>query len=608
MSHLCDIYNAILSSGYFPDTWMDGVLIPVFKKGDSDCVKNYRGVTLVSCMSKLFTTILNNRIETFCVNNNRISDAQFGFKKGHSTVDATFVLLSLIQKFLNEKKRLYICFVDLKRCFDSINRNALWYKLYNTGIQGKLLRIIRDMYSKVKSCVKQCNSYSDYFEYAVGLRQGEVISPILVSLFMEDIELFLQDGDNSGLIIDDIVLILLLFADDMAVIGRSVEELQNSLDLLYTYCNTWGLEVNTDKTKIMVFRNRGQIKRNEVWRYNGALIDVVDNFNYLGSIFNYNGSFLKNQEHIIGKALKALNALMFNCKKIKLKPKLLCQLFDSFVGSILGYSSEIWGFNKFKEIERIHLKFCKRLIGVRSNTNSNGVYGELGRYPLYISRYVRIIKYWCKVANSDNILVKTMYTEGVKDCEKGFKNWVANVKSLLNNFGLGYVFYNVEQMNVKDFPNIFKQRVVDNFIQQWHVAVENSPVLISYNYFKNNFEYESYLDILPYSLRCTLSRLRLSSHSLRIQTGRYAQNRLARNERICLYCDSGDIEDEFHFICICRRFENLRKQCLKKYYINRPSMFKFTELMKCNSKNVLRNLSKYVKEALSIRHSLNMIN
>ena len=155
---------------------MDGRgLFPVFTKGDPNFVKNYRGVTLVSCMSKLFTTILNNTIEIFYVNNNRISDAQFGFKKGHSTVHATFVLFSLIQKFLNEKQRLYVCFVDLKRCFDSRNRNALWYKLYNTGIQGKLLRIIRDMYSKVKSCVKHCSSYPDYFEYAVGLRQGEVI-------------------------------------------------------------------------------------------------------------------------------------------------------------------------------------------------------------------------------------------------------------------------------------------------------------------------------------------------------------------------------------------------------------------------------------------------
>ena len=171
-------------------------------------------------MSKLFTTLLNKRIESFCKANDIISDAQFGFRKRRSTVDAIFVLMSIIQNYLCNNKRLYVVFVDMKKCFDSIYRNALWLKLFKLGIRGKLLRIIRDMYQKVKSCVKCCNSYSDYFEYAVGLRQGEVISPILFSMFVEDLELYLQNNVDSGLIIDDIVLIMLLFADDMAILGK----------------------------------------------------------------------------------------------------------------------------------------------------------------------------------------------------------------------------------------------------------------------------------------------------------------------------------------------------------------------------------------------------
>ena len=85
-------------------------------------------------------------------------------------------------------------------------------------MQGKILRIVRDMYQKVKSCVKSLSSFSDYFSYTVGLRQGEVMSPLLFSIFVEDIELFLQNNIDSGLQLDDIVLILLLFADDMAIV------------------------------------------------------------------------------------------------------------------------------------------------------------------------------------------------------------------------------------------------------------------------------------------------------------------------------------------------------------------------------------------------------
>ena len=112
----------------------------------------------------------------------------------------------------------------------------------------------------------------------------------------------------------------------------------------------WGLEVNETKTKIMVFRKRGGLKGNECWSYNGVDIDVVDSFNYLGTIFKHTGNFALNNEHLIGKSLKALNVLLYNCKKVPLKPGTLCQLFDSLVGSILNYSSEIWGFTKSKDI------------------------------------------------------------------------------------------------------------------------------------------------------------------------------------------------------------------------------------------------------------------
>ena len=127
-------------------------------------------------------------------------------------------------------------------------------------VKCKILRIVKDMYHEIKFCVKHLNSYSDFFSYSVGLRQGEVISPVLVSLFLEDLELFLQDKVSTGNLIDDIVLILLLFADDMVLFGNSPENLPKNLNLLHNYCKQWGLEVNDSKTKIMAFRKRGNQK------------------------------------------------------------------------------------------------------------------------------------------------------------------------------------------------------------------------------------------------------------------------------------------------------------------------------------------------------------
>ena len=152
--HIVDIFNAILNSGVFPSLWSEGILVPLFKKNDPNEVNNYRGITLVSCFSKLVTGVLNNRIKKWAENSDILSDSQFGFRKGRSTTDAIFVLNSIIQKVLKEKGRLFCAFIDLKKAFDSVYLNGLWYRLFKLGLNGKMLRIIKDMYNKVKTCVR----------------------------------------------------------------------------------------------------------------------------------------------------------------------------------------------------------------------------------------------------------------------------------------------------------------------------------------------------------------------------------------------------------------------------------------------------------------------
>ena len=152
--------------------------------------------------------------------------------------------------------------------------------MHKYNIRGKILQIFRSMYDKVKSCVRSGGKYSDFFEYAVGHRQGEITSPILVSLFLEDIECSLQSPIDSGIDLDDFCLVILLFADDLVFFGKTPQELQNKLDCLYDYCSHWGLQVNTLKTKIVVFRRRGTLKPCESWTYNNEEIEVVNDFNY----------------------------------------------------------------------------------------------------------------------------------------------------------------------------------------------------------------------------------------------------------------------------------------------------------------------------------------
>ena len=230
------LFNKILNSGSFPTQWATGVVVPIHKKGDFDDPNNYRGITLISCFAKLFTSVLNKRLETWSKENDNSSDAQFGFKANHSTIDAVFILKFLIDQQLQTKKKLYCAFIDLKKAFDSVSRLSLWYKLIKCGIDGKVFDIIRSMYANIKLRVKCLNSLSDLYLCDVGLLQGEIMSPFLFSLFINDIEAHLQENINDGINIEQLQLYLLLFADDAVLFSESREGLQNNINNLESYC------------------------------------------------------------------------------------------------------------------------------------------------------------------------------------------------------------------------------------------------------------------------------------------------------------------------------------------------------------------------------------
>ena len=147
------------------------MILPIYKKGDSKVPSNYRRIVLVSCFGKIFTRIVNERLKKWAIENDVISDAQFGFKADYSTVDAIFILESLIHRAISCKQKLYTCFIDFKRAFDSVYRNGLWYKMIKNGLDGKLFDLIRSIYSEVMSCVKNIHTFSDFYESNVGLLQ-----------------------------------------------------------------------------------------------------------------------------------------------------------------------------------------------------------------------------------------------------------------------------------------------------------------------------------------------------------------------------------------------------------------------------------------------------
>ena len=284
-------------------------------------------------------------------------------------------------------------------------------------------------------------------------------------------------------------------------------------------------------------------------------------------------------------------------------PKHKLELFDKLVSPILSYASEVWGFCQANAIERVHMQFCKKLLGVKKTTQNDFVYGELGRTNYTTKRYLIIIKYWLKILlTPENKYIKLVYNIMLKDIQEmpNKTNWASLVRQLLMSLGFNEVWLAQGVANTDVFLSVFKQRINDIFVQNWHERLEGSSRA---NFYKSisHFQFQPYLEnINVCKYMKSVCKLRMSSHRLAIESGRWARPvRIPIEERKCVYCDL--LEDEFHFVLECKCYTELRNKYIPRYFFRRPSMFKFVELLNTTNTKILRNLSTYIFLAFEYR-------
>ena len=183
---LVALFNWIFENGHYPDEWCEGVIDPIHKKDDILIPENYRKITIIPALGKIFETVLNNRA-VYAKNILGMEDPfQNGLKHGARATDNAFLLNGLIDIRSARKRPLYVCYIDFKSAFDKVTRTALMFKLFTRGVSGKNFKIIKSIFDNSKSRVKYNSSLSDIFENLRGVLQGGVISPTLFKFFLDD--------------------------------------------------------------------------------------------------------------------------------------------------------------------------------------------------------------------------------------------------------------------------------------------------------------------------------------------------------------------------------------------------------------------------------------
>ena len=562
---LVKIFNKVFNTSVFPEEWTKSIIVPLHKKGNRDDPDNYRGISLLSCVSKVFTGVLNARLMKWAEINSVITDAQAGFRRNHSTIDHIFALYACIEKQFSRNAKLYVAFVDFYKAFDTICHSTLWMVLSRTGVQGRMLNMLRGMYQSVKSCVR-CSGgeFTDYFECLQGLKQGCLCSPILFSYFINQLANDIIEGGSHGiqLLPNQIELFLMLFADDLALMSSTVAGLQNQLNLLGESSQKLGLKVSTEKTKIVVFRKGGHLGVGEQWHLDGKNIEVVGKYKYLGLNLSTMLSFNIATTEFVTRAKKAVVEIV---RALKSYGCFSCQvffrLFDSQITPSLLYASELWGYKEIKQIEKVHLYACKLFGNLPARTPNDMIYGELGRYPLAIVSAARCIQYWFRLLKQDD----SRYSKMAYLCllgmhERGKTNWVTHVKSLLCECGFGLVWLFGGVADEKQFLREFKNRLKGNFGQRWLTHLQESSRFELYHSFKDIIGRELYLDNIHVSVyRTAIARFRLGVSPFNSHRHRYSKS---LDKRMCPFC-VGIVEDEIHVILDCTTYDDIRARYIK---------------------------------------------
>ncbi len=308
---LCKLYNRILNGNEFPEQWSKAIICSLHKGGDVNTQSNYRGISLLSTCGKVFTKILNKRLVTWANTNDKYHEEQAGYRAGYSTVDQIFSLYTLAEKYLTKQnKRCYVLFVDLSKAFDRIPHLMLWDRLIKIGIHGKVMNILQSMYKKLKSCVRlgNGNRLTEWFDCHIGTRQGCMLSPFLFTMYMNQLIENINDGNVRGIYVTEIFpnVCILCYADDMVNIADTVHQLQKQINILECFCESYGMSVNLRKTKVVVFRRGGCLRKCEKWYYKGEQIECVNVYKYLGLLISCSLKWNKATEQLAQQANKAL--------------------------------------------------------------------------------------------------------------------------------------------------------------------------------------------------------------------------------------------------------------------------------------------------------------
>ena len=391
-----------------PAQWLRANIVTIYKrKGEKSECGNYRGLSLLDVAGKMLAKLLNSRFNT-CLAERILPESQCGFRAGRGTTDMIFVCRQILEKGREQQEPVSMGFVDLKKAFDTVNREMLFAVLERFGCPPTFLALIKALHSGNTATVRVGGELSDDFEVSMGVKQGCVLAPLLFNVFLLAVTLLATnepdepeqvmagvrlryrcDGGafnlqrlRAGGMVDYVSVRDLQYADDAAVLAGGPEELQTEMTLTNRKYSRLGLLMNKTKTEVMHRPSSSQSDPLGV-TIDGTLLPETTDFTYLGSIISSDCSIDREVNNRISRASAAFGQLkdrVYLNNNLRLNTKV--KVYEAIVISILLYSSETWTpySSQVKVLNKFHLQCLRKMLKItwRDKVTNNEVFSRCG--------------------------------------------------------------------------------------------------------------------------------------------------------------------------------------------------------------------------------------
>ena len=524
------LLNKLFLSSIYPQSWAIAKLFTIFKKGDKNLPSNYRGITIINCLAKLFDMILCKRLQLWF----QPYREQAGSQRGRGCLEH-ITTLRLITDFAAKRKiKLYIVFVDFAQAYDKVSRVVLFSILKRLGCGATMLLALIAMYKTTQSVIGTA-----LITASVGVRQGSPTSCLLFVLFVNDLIKIIRErcGPDGFLA----WLHVMIFMDDTVILSTTRNGIKAKLGLLKEFCVTHGMKINVSKTKFMVINGNIEDKNDLIIQ--DMCVKMCKYYVYLGSPFSSDGltsSSIKINANL--RMCQALKFVSFCLKNNDVPFYVKKKVFHAAVMSSILYGCESWLNGNIKPMEKLYNMCIKHLLGVRKNTTNTLCLVELGCPPLK-----------ALVAQRQRKFFKRMWAERVNMIDDPFFFAIQLVRN--SNITTGR---HINDLINNDFDDVGQSM---NNLHQEIINSQSSKCIYYKEINPNMHIHDIYINKSTVNEleRISWSKLRLSAHSLAIETGRWnrrGRGRLPIDERLC---QCGLVQTELHVFEECVLSQHFRQ-------------------------------------------------